>query len=91
MGKLLLSLGLAFAIALSRALELCAKGFRGFGSHRMGDNPVKVGTEQYNPPEVQEGEKYNPMMLDIFSCGVVLFTMMFGNYPFAKATKRDAA
>ena len=52
---------------------------------------VKVGTEQYNPPEVQEGEKYNPMMLDIFSCGVVLFTMMFGNYPFAKATKRDAA
>ena len=36
------------------------------------------------------GQEYDPMMLDIFSCGVVLFTMLFGDYPFAQATERDA-
>ena len=38
-----------------------------------------------------EGEKYNPIMLDIFSIGVIFFNMFFGDFPFQKASKKDSA
>lgn len=39
----------------------------------------------YTPPEVlaaADGDTYDGAALDVWSCGVVLYTLMFGGHPF---------
>ncbi|XP_071959364.1 testis-specific serine/threonine-protein kinase 4-like [Antedon mediterranea] len=40
------------------------------------------GSYAYAPPEILRGIPYDPMLGDVWSMGVILFTMMFGRLPY---------
>lgn len=40
------------------------------------------GSYAYAPPEILKGTPYDPMIADVWSMGVVLFTMIYGRLPF---------
>jgi len=44
-----------------------------------------VGTPAYIAPEVLVTDKYNGSGSDVWSCGVTLYVMLFGGYPFEDA------
>lgn len=47
-----------------------------------------VGTPNYAAPEVllaEDGRRYDPVMVDAFSCGVFLYVCVFCTYPFERA------
>lgn len=46
------------------------------------------GTVYYMPPEIVNKQKYIPFYSDIWSLGVLLYTMVFGNFPF-RAKKEE--
>ena len=46
------------------------------------------GTLYYMPPEIINKQKYIPFYSDIWSLGVLLYTMIFGNFPF-RANKEE--
>lgn len=48
-----------------------------------------VGTTSYMMPEILKGEEYDTKAADLFAAAIVLFTMMTGHPPFAKADLRD--
>ena len=48
-----------------------------------------IGTGTYMAPEIRKGLQYDGRAVDIFSTGVVLFTMVTSNFPFNKAEKSD--
>ena len=47
------------------------------------------GTQSYMAPEIREGWVYDGRQSDIFSMGVVLFTIVVGYFPFSKAEYED--
>ena len=47
------------------------------------------GTKRYTCPEILEGYEFNGFLADVFSLGVLLFTLMVGDFPFESATKKD--
>jgi len=49
----------------------------------------RAGTYAYMAPEVLDREKYVPASADIFSAGVILFTLYTGLPPFKRANKED--
>ena len=49
---------------------------------------VKCGSFPYSAPEMLKGQKYNKMV-DIWACGVVLYIMVTGLYPFAGNTHKE--
>ncbi len=52
------------------------------GIHGLGVLFSRVGTRNYMAPEVLEKRPYRGTSVDIFSAGVVLFTMMTGGMPY---------
>jgi serine/threonine protein kinase len=50
---------------------------------------ICIFTPIYVAPEIIEGKKYSGEKVDVFSCGVVLFIMISGRYPFYCASKDD--
>ena len=47
------------------------------------------GTQSYMAPEIRSGKIYNGMETDVFSMGVVLFTLVVGYFPFSHASMED--
>lgn len=47
------------------------------------------GTQSYMAPEIRKQQKYNGKQTDIFSMGVVLFTLIVGYFPFSTADLKD--
>lgn len=55
-----------------------------------GDLAEYNGTDCYMAPEIRARKKYNGTKADIFSAGVVLFTMYTGTPPFTRASPNDS-
>jgi len=48
-----------------------------------------VGTEDYSAPEINQRVTYRGEPAELFSCGVILFMLLMGKAPFARADDRD--
>lgn len=48
-----------------------------------------VGTPEYVAPEVLAHESYDGKAADVWSCGVVLFTILTGGFPFRDPEEQD--
>ncbi|CAH1270018.1 TSSK4 [Branchiostoma lanceolatum] len=46
------------------------------------------GSYAYAPPEILKGVPYDPFVADVWSLGVVLFTMMYGRLPYDDSNHR---
>lgn len=47
------------------------------------------GTMTYMAPEIKEGKTYDGKQIDMFSCGVILFIIVQGIFPFKEAKKDE--
>ena len=47
------------------------------------------GTQSYMAPEIKKGDVYNGKEVDIFSLGVVLYSLVRGLFPFGEARSDD--
>jgi serine/threonine protein kinase len=48
-----------------------------------------VGTEKYRAPELNENKPYHADKADVFTLGVILFSMLKGKSPFSKSVQSD--
>jgi len=63
-----------------------------FGLSEYMDQPAAsnfVGSFAYTAPEVFKKKPYNKAVADIWSCGVVLYTMVTGEFPWEGATPQE--
>lgn len=49
----------------------------------------KLGTAGYMAPEIHLGEAYSGQSVDLFACGIILFTMLTRRVPFNRAHPTD--
>lgn len=61
----------------------------GFATESPGLLESYKGTPVYMAPEIIEGKKYSGFKADLFSAGVILFTLVKGIFPFMGATSQD--
>lgn len=48
-----------------------------------------LGTLSYMAPEILEEKKYTGMAVDVYACGVILFTLLSGHPPCRRAIMGD--
>jgi len=46
-----------------------------------------VGSENYTAPEIVKRASYNPFKVDTWSCGIVLYSLLFGQFPWDDISK----
>ncbi|KAK9828792.1 hypothetical protein WJX72_002102 [[Myrmecia] bisecta] len=69
-------------------LKICDFGYS--KSERDSLPKSKVGTPGYTAPEViSNSANYNGKTADVWSCGVMLFVMLFCEYPFERTADKD--
>mmetsp|Transcript_36962 Transcript_36962/g.108960 ORF Transcript_36962/g.108960 Transcript_36962/m.108960 type:complete len:397 (-) Transcript_36962:288-1478(-) len=70
-------------------LKICDFGYS--KAHFASAPKSKVGTLAYMAPEViQTADRYDGKMGDIWSCGIMLYVMLFGMYPFDASHAKPA-
>ena len=57
----------------------------GFAKNMESGCRTILGTAVYVAPEVLDGEAYDGALADVWSCGVILYTLICGRYPFQEA------
>jgi len=71
-------------------MKLADFGFaRSFDESNKDKMLTRLGTEYYIAPEMRRQDPYVGVKIDTFSCGVVLFIMIFGRPPFRQASSVD--
>eukprot|EP01025_Chloroclados_australasicus_P025094 TRINITY_DN2508_c0_g2_i1.p1 TRINITY_DN2508_c0_g2~~TRINITY_DN2508_c0_g2_i1.p1 ORF type:complete len:355 (-),score=41.31 TRINITY_DN2508_c0_g2_i1:3034-4098(-) len=71
-------------------LKLCDFGYS--KNESMDSQPKsKVGTPGYIAPEIIKNERYDGKESDIWSCGVILYIMLVGGYPFERAEDKKSS
>jgi serine/threonine protein kinase len=72
-------------------IKIADFGFAGPLAGRHGDDYLysKLGTEPYQAPEINLGQKYKGSEVDLFASSIVLFITMAGTPPFTKADKTE--
>jgi len=71
-------------------MKLADFGFaRSFDDSSKDKMLTRLGTEYYIAPEMRREDPYSGVKIDVFSCGVVLFIMIFGRPPFRQASSID--
>jgi len=71
-------------------MKLADFGFaRSFDDSNKDKMLTRLGTEYYIAPEMRREDPYSGVKIDVFSCGVVLFIMIFGRPPFRQASSID--
>lgn len=68
-------------------IKLADFGFACYGNVERLDS--HVGTKTYMAPEVRARKVYDGCKADVFSAGVVLFTLIYGIFPFQNASPDD--
>ena len=68
---------------------LCDFGVAGLIENNSGKLTEFVGTKMYMAPEILRNKPYSGIKCDIFSLGVILFTLMFHKFGFGKASTTD--
>ena len=63
-------------------------GLSGIGQDYDSLLSTPCGTPLYAPPEMLRGEKYNGVYSDIWSCGIILYTMLVGDLPYADSKEK---
>jgi serine/threonine protein kinase len=62
----------------------------GFATNKHNEELTSFrGTQSYMAPEIRKQEKFNGKQTDIFSMGVVLFTLVVGYFPISTADLKD--
>jgi len=69
--------------------KLCDFGLARKGRYFPGNKHIKPGKINYMAPEILAGKDFDGRMADVFSAGVVLFTMLTGHPPFECASLED--
>jgi len=68
-------------------LKICDFGFSEYKNiDKLNDY---VGTKTYMAPEIKQSKQYKGTEVDMFSIGVILFSIVHGTFPFMEATKTD--
>lgn len=68
------------------AVKLCDFGMAGLARKEI---PVKCGKPSYQAPEMHEEAPQDPIPMDIFSMGVVLFAMAAHDYPWLSTQRGE--
>ena len=63
-------------------------GLSGLNNSYNSKLSTPCGTPLYAPPEMLKGEKYDGVYTDIWSCGIILYTMIVGDLPYADSKEK---
>lgn len=70
-------------------IKLVDFGFSVKGANELKELKLICGTLNYMAPELQAKNRYNGKKVDIWACGVVLFYMLTGAFPFGGKSERE--
>lgn len=73
-------------ILINKKLEIKLIDFGQAVVQSQGKLDKFCGSKIYRSPEIQNKKPYHGKQSDVFACGVVLFTLIYGQFPFEEAS-----